>query len=301
MYKRYTLDEIKRKVIAALQQNPSGMSSNEISDKIEVNRTTVAKYLDILSTIGIINMKKIGAVNIWTLQPSISKIKDYSDFFYIQQLFMEEILQHDEIQASKIILTLLNSDSNKLKIISEILIPTINTTFETYMRGRLGKTELITIQNKILDIVNLMYFSFDNEKMIDNIYPIFIVGNEEQILTAKLWWLTFKMVGCRPFFIGNIEKQIDPFFDLDLQRYVLKNWKNINGTIMIFIHASEESSLRFLFTSLKEIKSKMNTDVKIAIHAPEEILKKISYLDPEYIIIDFKSLVAVLKELKIIF
>ncbi len=300
MYKRYTLDEVKRKVIDALQHNPSGMSSNEIADKIEINRTTLAKYLDVLSTIGIINIKKIGNVNIWTLQPSISKIRDDSDFFHIQQLFMEEILQHNETQASKIILNLLNSDCNKLKIISEIIIPTINSIHATYKRGRLGKTELISTQNNILDIINLMHFHIPyQENIIDNIHPIFIVGNEEQILTSKLWHLAFSIVGCYPFFIGNVEKQIDPFFDMDLQRYIIKNWKNKKGTTIIFINSSEEGSLRFLFTAIKEIKSKINTDFKIAIHGPDEILNEISYLNPDYTIVDFKSLVDLLKELKI--
>jgi len=303
VYKRYTLDEIKRKVIAALQHNSSGMSGNEIADKIQVNRTTAAKYLNILSTIGIISMKKIGTVNIWTLQPSISKIQDYSDFFYMQQLFMDLILQYDEIQGSKLILNLLNSDCNKLKIISEIIVPTINTINETYKRGRIGKTELISILDKVLDIIILMYFNitYPPEKIMENIYPIFIVGNEEQIITSKLWSLTFKIIGCRPFFIGNVEKQIDPFFDLDLQRFILKNWKNKNGTMIIFIYASEESSLRFLFTSVQEIKLKMNADVKIAIHGPDKLLEEISSMNPDYKIPDFKSLVTMMKELKIIY
>ena len=68
MYRRYTLGEIKRKITYLLQNNNTGLSGVEIAEKTGINRMTITKYLDILSTIGLIGKKKIGSVNLWFLQ-----------------------------------------------------------------------------------------------------------------------------------------------------------------------------------------------------------------------------------------
>ena len=60
MYRRYTIDEIKHKVIETLKKNDAGMSSAELADAIHVNRMTITKYLNILAVIGLIKRKRIG-------------------------------------------------------------------------------------------------------------------------------------------------------------------------------------------------------------------------------------------------
>ena len=79
LYKRYTIDEIKNKVIETLGNHEEGMSSMELADAIHVNRMTITKYLNVLSAIGLIKKKKIGSINIWTRE-SDSRTTEIFDF-----------------------------------------------------------------------------------------------------------------------------------------------------------------------------------------------------------------------------
>jgi predicted transcriptional regulator len=74
LYRRYTIDEIKNKVVETLRNHEEGMSSIELADAIHVNRMTITKYLNILSAIGLIKRKKIGSINIWTIEPGVEDI-----------------------------------------------------------------------------------------------------------------------------------------------------------------------------------------------------------------------------------
>ena len=43
MYRRYTLDEVKRKIIDALQDNSIGLSGVELASATGINRMTITK------------------------------------------------------------------------------------------------------------------------------------------------------------------------------------------------------------------------------------------------------------------
>ena len=85
LYRRYTIDEIKHKVIETLKKNDAGMSSVELADSLHVNRMTITKYLNILAVIGLIKRKKIGSVNIWTLEPGVMELELPLNYLQIQQ------------------------------------------------------------------------------------------------------------------------------------------------------------------------------------------------------------------------
>src|ERR1044072_115124 len=92
MYKKYTLQEIQRKVIEILQYN-NPMSSSEIAKELGTNRITMSKYLDILYFQRIINNKKIGSVNFWYLYPGITNVDSKEEnLLEIQQKLIASLL-----------------------------------------------------------------------------------------------------------------------------------------------------------------------------------------------------------------
>ena len=59
MYRRYTLDEIRRKIIDVLQSaGGTGLSGVELADRIGINRMTVTKYLDVMHAMGLLKRKR---------------------------------------------------------------------------------------------------------------------------------------------------------------------------------------------------------------------------------------------------
>jgi len=297
LYRRYTFDEIKNKVVEILRNHEEGMSSIELADAIHVNRMTITKYLNILSAIGLIKRKKIGSINIWTIESGVEDIEFPLDYLHLQQRFITSLVGYNKRELSKILLNIIYSDTEVLKILKEIIIPSSNTIKGLYDRGRLGKTELIYLYNLLYDLVILIEIYHKNTEHNKNIHNIFIAGNQDQILNSKILSVASEVSNCDTIYIGNIEQHIDPFFDIDLQRYITKFWLHKKGTKVIFLCCSEESSLRFLFTAVDYIKRKMTENIKIVLFVNSEILDLAKDLKFDFITSDLNSLIIWLEEL----
>ena len=297
MYRRYTIDEIKNKVVEILRNHEEGMSSIELADAIHVNRMTITKYLNILSAIGLIKRKKIGSINIWTIESGVEDIEFPLDYLHLQQRFITSLVGYNKRELSKILLNIIYSDTEVLKILKEIIIPSSNTIKGLYDRGRLGKTELIYLYNLLFDLVILIEIYHKNTEYNKNIHNIFIAGNQDQILNSKILSVASEVSNCDTIYIGNIEQHIDPFFDIDLERYITKFWLHKKGTKVIFLCCSEESSLRFLFTAVDYIKRKMTENIKIVLFVNSEILDLAKDLKFDFITSDLNSLIIWLEEL----
>ena len=297
MYRRYTIDEIKNKVIETLRNHEEGMSSIELADAIHVNRMTITKYLNILSAIGLIKRKKIGSINIWTIESGVEDIEFPLNYLHLQQKFITSLMGYNKRELSKILLNIIYSNTEILKILKEIIIPSSNTIKGLYDRGRLGKTELLYLYNLLFDLVILIEIYHKNTEYNKNIHNIFIAGNQDQILNSKILSVASEVSNCDTIYIGNIEQHIDPFFDIDLQRHIAKLWLHKKGTKVIFLCCSEESSLRFLFTTSDYIKRKMTENIKIVLFTNSDILDLAKDLKFDFITSDLNSIIIWLEEL----
>ena len=64
-------------------------------------------------------------------------------------------------------------------------------------------------------------------------------------------------------YIGDVGEQIDPFFDIDFQRYLLRLWSNKHGLMLVCIFSSGEGSLRFLSSTAKQMKGRVRGELRI--------------------------------------
>jgi hypothetical protein len=69
--------------------------------------------------------------------------------------------------------------------------------------------------------------------------------------------------GINSILIGNVENYIDPFFDIDLQRYVNKVSKRTSGKSVIVVISNNETSIRFLYSTLVEAEFKERNQIFI--------------------------------------
>lgn len=291
MYRRYTLDEVKRKIINVLQVNKTGLSGIELADKTGINRMTITKYLNVLSTIGLIKKKKLGSVNVWFLEAGAIDFEFPVNYLEVQQKFMNSIMLGDENQLRQIILNVINSDIEPIKILTQVILPTLNTLNDLYSRGRLGKTEQISLLNMILELVDLMKFNVQPVEMKSNAFAIIVAGSEDRIYYAKIGAVSLQILGWNSLYIGNVEQHIDPFFDIDFQRYIMQVWNNKKGLMIICIYASEESSLRFLNAATKSIKAKLKGQVSIVLLVTPDLQLVSEAMDSDYRAKDLQSLI----------
>lgn len=274
MYRRYTLDEVKHKITSLLQGNSAGLSGVELAEKTGINRMTMSKYLNVLLTLGLVRRKKAGPVNIWYLNSGITDLEFPINYLEIQQNYMTATFQNDPDKSHGVILSALNSTPDKIKVLSEVIIPTYNTLNELYDRGRLGETERTSILTTLADTIELIKFNSQVESTMQNAHVLFVAGSEDRIVLAKSGALELKMLGWNSSYIGNVERLIDPFFDIDFQRYIIKSWNEKRGLMIVCIFSSQESSLRFLSLAASSLKSKLKGELYTVIFTTSELAKR---------------------------
>jgi methanogenic corrinoid protein MtbC1 len=273
MYRRYTLDEIKRKIIDVLQSaGGTGLSGVELADRISVNRMTVTKYLDVMHAMGLLKKKKIGNVNIWFAQTGVADIEFPINYIQVQQKLISSILSGDEDHARRILLSVMNSSVDQVRVLSDVTQPAVNTIEELYSRGKLNKTERIFLLNLMMELIDLIKFSVKPPEQKANAHVVCVVGSKDRIHIAKSAAVALLARGWDSSYIGNVGEQIDPFFDLDFQRYLLRLWNNKHGLMLVCIFSSGEGSLRFLSSTAKQLKGKLKGDLLVSVVTTQDLL-----------------------------
>ncbi len=290
MYKRYNLSDIQNKVIDLLQNN-NPMSSTEISKNLGTNRITISKYLDILYFQKIINKKRIGSVNFWFLEPGIININPKEESYSeIQQKLILSLINGEIEKGENIIISLMNKGVDLRKIITDIYFPVWNTIFEFYVRGKIGKTERIHMLTNLFDYITLLKRHIITRKSKHNLKDILVIvsGDDESMPICNMLNIYIKNIGINSTLIGNVESYLDPFFDIDFQRYINKISNKIKGKIYVCIISNNERSIKFLFLTLSENKFREKTE--IIIFTKRNTAEKVEKTIQEYIIEDFEKL-----------
>lgn len=272
MYRRYTLDEIKHKVIDVLYNaGGTGLSGMELADRTGINRVTMTKYLDVMHAMGLLEKKKIGNVNVWFVEIGIGDLEFPINYMQVQQKMINSILAGDEDQAHRILVNVLNSNIDQVKVLTDVMLPAINTIGELYSRGKLNKTERTFMLSLMMELFDLIKFTLRPIEHKVNAHVICVAGTQDRIHLAKCADVAFLARGWDSTYIGNVEDQIDPFFDIDFQRYVSRLWDNKRGLMLICIVSSGEGSLRFLLSTSKAMKGRLKGNLRITAITTQEL------------------------------
>ncbi|HEX2014096.1 MAG TPA: winged helix-turn-helix domain-containing protein [Nitrososphaera sp.] len=271
MYRRDTLDEVKRKIVDALQGAGMGLSGIELADRTGINRMTITKYLDVMHAMGLVKKKKTGNVNVWFLETGVADIEFPVNYLQVQQKLIGAMLAGEEEQARRILLSVLNSDVDQVRLLAEVVLPAVNTVGELYSRGRLDKTERTFLLSLTMELIDLVKFNIRPTEQKANAHALVVVGSDDKIHLAKSAAVAFSALGWDSLYIGNVEEQIDPFFDIDFQRYISRVWGGRRGLMIVCIFSSGEGSLRFLSSTAKAMKGRLKGELRIAALATPEL------------------------------
>jgi methanogenic corrinoid protein MtbC1 len=291
MYRRYTLDEIKHKIIDVLQSaGGTGLSGVELAERIGINRMTITKYLDVMHAMGLLKKKKIGNVNIWFVQIGVEDIEFPINYIQVQQKLISSILAGDEDQARRILLSVMNSNVDQVRVMTDVVLPAVNTISELYSRGRLNKTERTFLLNLMMELIDLVKFNVRPKEQKANAHALCVAGSEDRVHITKGAAVALLARGWDSSFVGDVGDQIDPFFDIDFQRYLLRLWSNKHGLMLVCIFSSGEGSLRFLSSTAKEMKGKVKGDLRISAVTTQQ-LQPVAEESSDYVAKDLVALV----------
>ena len=291
MYRRYTLDEIKRKIIDVLQSaGGTGLSGVELADRIGINRMTITKYLDVMHAMGLLKKKKIGNVNIWFVQIGAGDIEFPINYIQVQQKLISAILAGDEDHARRILLSLMNSNVDQVRVMTDVVLPAVNTIGELYSRGRLNKTERTFLLNLMMELIDLVKFNVRPREQKANAHAVCVAGSEDRVHIAKGTAVALLARGWDSSYIGDVGEQIDPFFDIDFHRYLLRLWSDKHGLMLVCIFSSGEGSLRFLSSTAKDMKGKIKGQLRITAVTTQQ-LQPVAEESSDYVAKDLLALV----------
>ena len=263
MPRSYQADEIKEKLIDILQNQKTGLSGLEISERIGINRITMTKYLQVFAAEGFIKQKNIGNVIIWFIEDGTEQFHFPDDYFKIKSKYLEFITERLQNHAYNLIRNCLHSKAKPTKIIIDVIVPAIKSVDDLFHKGKIGNSELNLLEKIIsnsIQIINLE--SFDT---IPKKNTIVISADQKSVLLSEAASACLHAEGWHVYSLGDMSTSIDVLFDLDLQKFVAKIWKPGSGIMIITIFSSSVEGMKFFSESINTIKGKFGKKLYLAL------------------------------------
>ena len=263
MARGYQTEELKEKLVHLLSNSKTGLSGLEISERLEINRITTTKYLNIFAAEGLIRQKNIGNVNLWFIEDGTEKFDFPEDFFKVKTKYLENLTARKEQQVYNLVRNCFHSTTQPLKIITEVIVPAIESLYGIFDQGKIGKSELNFLEKIIsnsIQIINIENFDVNTKKHV-----VLIYADYQSILFSEAASASFRADGWQVYSLGDMSSSIDVLFDLDLQKLLTKVWKSGTGMMLIVVFSSTAESMKFFAESVNSIKSKSKRDLYLVL------------------------------------
>lgn len=263
MGKGYESSEIRQKLIDLLEDSKSGMSGVEISKKLGVNRTTMTKYLKVFAAEGFLRQNNIGNITLWFLESGQEAYSFPDDYFKVVPQYLDKLIKGQETQIYSLIKNCINSGATVPKLITEVIIPSVESIQKLYDDGKIGNTEQKLLQNimsKSLQIFNQISIDSNPKNNI-----IVISADAHSNLLSEAASASLHSDGWRVFHLGDMSSAINVLFDLDLQKLMGKIWKQKSGIMIVLVFSNTEEGLHFFAESVNSIKEKLGKKIRLAL------------------------------------
>jgi len=263
MGRGYSTEEIRQKIISSLKGSETGMSGIEISEKIGVNRLTMAKYLKVFAAEGLLRQKNIGNITLWFLEPGQESYNFPDDYFKIASLYLDYLIKGSEDQVYSLMNNSLHSGATVNRLILEVILPAINSIKGLYDDGKIGTAEqnlLRTTISKSLQIFNQLQIISDPKKNV-----VIIAADAQSLLLSEAASAGYHSDGWKVSQLGDMSSVINVLFDLDFQKLIGKIWKQKPGVLIVVVFSQTGEGLNFFADSINPIKEKSGKHMKLAL------------------------------------
>ena len=263
MVRGYQADDIKGKIVDILRYSKTGISGLEISERLGINRLTMTKYLKVFAAEGLLKQKNIGNVNLWFIEHGTEQYHIPEDLFKIKTKYVEYLTARKENLVYNLVRNCFHSVNQPIKIITEIIIPGIQSVQNLFDQGKIGKSELNLLEKIIsnsIQIINLESVESDPKKNV-----IVISADYQSTLLSEAASASFHTAAWQVYSLGDMSTAIDVLFDLDLQKFLTKIWKTRMGVMIIVVFSSTEGGLKFFAEAVNSIEGKFRRNLHLAL------------------------------------
>ena len=263
MGRGYSTEEIRKKLILTLADSKTGMSGVEISEKMNVNRITMGKYLKVFAVEGLLRQKNIGNVTLWFLEPGQEFYNFPDDYFKITPKYLDYLVKGSEDQVYSLIRNCLHSGATVNRLILEAILPAINSVKNLYDDGKIGTSEqnlLRTTISKSLQIFNQLLVDLDPKKNV-----VLISADTQSLLFSEAASSAYHSDGWKVSHLGDMSSVSNVLFDLDFQKLIGKVWKQKPGILIVVVFSQTDEGLNFFADSINLIKEKSGKNMRLAL------------------------------------
>jgi methanogenic corrinoid protein MtbC1 len=263
MAKGYQTQDLKQKLIEVLSDSKTGLSGVEISQKLGINRVTMTKYLNIFATEGMLRQKNIGNVNLWFIEEGTEQFEFPDDYFHVKTKYLELLTSINEQKIYNLIRNCIHSNANTTKLMTEVILPAIESVQELFEQGKISKSEeklLGQIISSSIQMLNLITAEINPRKNV-----IIISADSKSALIAESASASFHSEGWNVSSLGDMSDAIDEIFDLDLQQFLGKVWTKKNGVMIIVIFSETDEGLKFFSQAVNSVKGKFGKNLNLVL------------------------------------
>ncbi len=263
MAKGYQTQDLKQKLIEVLSDSKTGLSGVEISQKLGINRVTMTKYLNIFATEGMLRQKNIGNVNLWFIEEGTEQFEFPDDYFHVKTKYLELLTSINEQKVYNLIRNCIHSNANTTKLMTEVILPAIESVQELFEQGKISKSEeklLGQIISSSIQMLNLITAEINPRKNV-----IIISADSKSALIAESASASFHSEGWNVSSLGDMSDAIDEIFDLDLQQFLGKVWTKKNGVMIIVIFSETYEGLKFFSQAVNSVKGKFGKNLNLVL------------------------------------
>jgi methanogenic corrinoid protein MtbC1 len=184
------------------------------------------------------------------------------DILDVQQAYMNALFNHSEDEARRIIISVLHSDLDPIKLLSDVITPTLNTADALYTRGRITVTENTYLNNLVMESIDLIKFNSQRDSIKPNAYAVFMSAQgESDVIGPKTTSVAFYLKGWNSYFLGNVASETDLLFDIDLLKFLDKISKTRRGLMIMGIYVMKKEHLMGMGETIKSVRSKLGKNM----------------------------------------
>lgn len=265
MVRGYRQDEIQQKLIDLLSKSKTGLSGVEIAEKLEINRATITKYLNVFAMSGIIKQKSIGNANLWFIESDTENLQFPQDYFHVKEKFIELLTSGLQHKAYDLIKNARQSGADTRTLLMEVMVPAIDSVEDMYLKAKIGKSEVKLFHGVILNSIRIVSLANPSPQPKKN--AVALSSDSVGAMYGSVASCALGYNGWQVFELGNMSDAIDVMYDLDLQKLLTRVWKQKPGIMVVLVFSASGEGAKFFSESVSALKAKFGKHLHIALHS----------------------------------
>ena len=250
MARGYATDELGRRVAGLLGSHP-GLPGTEISRRLGVGRATMAKYLSLFESEGLVRKSLAGGVALWHAGESAERFSFPEDYFRVQQRYSKALSSLSAREARSLVSGCSHSGASVPRMISEVFLPSVLEAGALFDQGRIGAAEESAMRTMVSDSIRQL----DSPPPPEPGKTAVLMSADSDRLMLDAARAMYGAAGWHTCSLGNAAPAADVIFDLDLQKLVARV-SGGRGTTVVAVFSSSPEAMAFFAEAVKSVKSR---------------------------------------------